>query len=69
MKNIRIFYLKIYNFLVAKFSVYLNKRAFVMIIAYICNRCDSILLHDVEQIPDLVGDPKQRLNTLSGDVL
>ena len=30
MKNIRIFYLKIFLFLVAKFSIYLNKRVFVM---------------------------------------
>ena len=30
MKNIRIFYLKIFIFLVVKFSVYLNRRVFVM---------------------------------------
>ena len=30
MKNIRIFYLKIFLFLVVKFSIYLNKRVFVM---------------------------------------
>ena len=30
MKNIRIFYLKISIFLVVKFSVYLNRRVFVM---------------------------------------
>ena len=30
MKNIRIFYLKIFIFLVVKFSVYLNRHAFVM---------------------------------------
>ena len=31
MKNIRIFYLKNCHFLVVKFSVYLNRRVFVMI--------------------------------------
>ena len=30
MKNIRIFYLKIFIFFVVKFSVYLNRRVFVM---------------------------------------
>ena len=30
MKNIRIFYLKIFNFLVVKFSIYLNRHVFVM---------------------------------------
>ena len=30
MKNIRIFYLKICQFLVVKFSIYLNRRVFVM---------------------------------------
>ena len=30
MKNIRIFYLKIFPFLVVKFSIYLNRRVFVM---------------------------------------
>ena len=31
MKNIRIFYLKIFIFLVVKFSVYLNRHVFIMI--------------------------------------
>ena len=31
MKNIRIFYLKHYHFLVVKFSVHLNRRVFVML--------------------------------------
>ena len=31
MKNIRKFYLKICHFLVVKFSVYLNRRVFVML--------------------------------------
>ena len=31
MKNIRIFYLKNCHFLVVKFSVYLNRRVFVMV--------------------------------------
>ena len=30
LKNIRIFYLKIFIFLVVKFSVYLNRHVFVM---------------------------------------
>ena len=30
MKNIRIFYLKFFNFLVEKFSIYLNRHVFVM---------------------------------------
>ena len=30
MENIRIFYLKIFIFLVAKFSVYLNRHVFIM---------------------------------------
>ena len=32
MKNIKIFYLKIFFVLVVKFSVYLNRRVFVMCI-------------------------------------
>ena len=31
MKNIRFFYLKIFNFLMVKFSIYLNRHVFVMI--------------------------------------
>ena len=31
MKNIRIFYLKIFVFMVVKFSVYLNRHVFVML--------------------------------------
>ena len=31
MKNIRIFYLEFFPFLVVKFSIYLNRRVFVMI--------------------------------------
>ena len=30
LKNVRIFYLKIFIFLVVKFAVYLNRRVFVM---------------------------------------
>ena len=30
MKNIRVFYLKIFSFLKVKFSIYLNRRVFVM---------------------------------------
>ena len=38
MKNIRIFYLKIFNFLGAKFSIYLNRRVYVL-----CSLSDSLL--------------------------
>ena len=31
MKNVRIFYLKIFLFLVVKFSIYLNRRDFEML--------------------------------------
>ena len=37
MKNIRVFYLKNFSFLEVKFSIYLNRRVFVML---------KILLHD-----------------------
>ena len=40
MKNIRIFYLKICHFLVIKFSVYLNRRVFVM-----CSVSISVTVH------------------------
>ena len=32
MNNIRVFYLKIFVFLEVKFSIYLNRRVFVMVI-------------------------------------
>ena len=32
MKNIRVFYLKIFRFLEVKFSIYLNRRVFVMML-------------------------------------
>ena len=32
MKNNRVFHLKIFSFLEVKFSVYLNRRVFVMVI-------------------------------------
>ena len=37
MKNIRIFSLKIFIFLVVKFSVYLNRRVFVMDLCFSLN--------------------------------
>ena len=41
MKNIRIFYLKICHFLVVKFSVYLNRRVFIMKAAgFVANSVD-----------------------------
>ena len=36
MKNIRIFYLKIFNFLVVKFSMYLNRLVYVLHILKCC---------------------------------
>ena len=40
MKNIRVFYLKTFQFLEVKFSVYLNRRVFVMgSFFYHCFRC------------------------------
>ena len=33
MKHIRVFYLKIFSFLEVKFSIYLNRRVFVMFYA------------------------------------
>ena len=35
MKNIRIFYLKIFNFLVVKFSIYLNRHVFIMFFLFL----------------------------------
>ena len=40
MKNIRIFYLKIFLFLVVKFSIYLNRHVFVM---YLNNMIRAVL--------------------------
>ena len=45
MKNIRMFYLKMFRFLVVKFSIYLNRRVFVddvsryasQVAAYLCS--------------------------------
>ena len=36
MQNIRIFYLKILSFLEIKFSIYLNRRVFVMMFCTVC---------------------------------
>ena len=41
MKNIRIFYLKNCHFLVVKFSVYLNRRVFVMMAVLL--RCNIVI--------------------------
>ena len=41
MKNIRVFLSENYQFLEVKFSVYLNRRVFVMI----SNNCKSTLMH------------------------
>ena len=38
MKHIRFFYLKIFRFLVVKFSIYLNRRVFVMFGQLVKNR-------------------------------
>ena len=50
MKNIRIFYLKIFNFLVVKFSIYLNRHVFVM--DWI-NNIFSVVLDNEDNIHDL----------------
>ena len=40
MKNIAVFYLKIFSFLEVKFSIYLNRRVFVMIASIVlCTEC------------------------------
>ena len=43
MKNIRIFYLKIVLFFIVKFSIYLNRRVFVMY-AYQTGRMSRLIL-------------------------
>ena len=49
MKNIRIFHLKIFNFLVKKFSVYLNRRVFVMLLKMADNLANaSRLLNSID---------------------
>ena len=40
MKNIRLFYLKIFIFFVVKFSVYLNRRVFVM--SFVGRTCQKV---------------------------
>ena len=47
MKNIRIFYLKIFPFLVVKFSIYLNRRVFVMTVS-IRNR--TFTIYEMERL-------------------
>ena len=42
MKNIRIFYLEIFPFLVVKFSIYLNRHVFVMYDKF--NGCTYIIV-------------------------
>ena len=43
MKNIRIFYLKIFLFLIVKFSLYLNRRVFVMPVGVISKLCSVVV--------------------------
>ena len=43
MKNIKKNYLKTFNFLVVKFSMYLNRRVFVMYGPFCCNQ--MVVLH------------------------
>ena len=38
MKSTRIFHPKVFNFLVVKFSIYLNRRVFVMLLVILSNR-------------------------------
>ena len=40
MKNIRTFYLKIFIFMVVKFSVYLNRHVFVMV--FVGRTCQNV---------------------------
>ena len=42
MKNIRVFYLNIFQFLEVKFSIYLNRRVFEMLIKLILAICPNI---------------------------
>ena len=46
MKNIRIFYLKIFNFWVVKFSVYLNRHVFEMLSDFLCALLHAKSLHE-----------------------
>ena len=39
MKNIRVFYLKIFSFFGVKFSLYLNRRVFVMLKISLSKQC------------------------------
>ena len=49
MKNIRIFYLNFFLFLVVKFSIYLNRCVFVMYLPYV--GMTDILFNDAEHLP------------------
>ena len=51
MKNIRIFYLKIFLFLVVKFSIYLNSCVFVML--YIRTSEPAIFHNDSDSDEDV----------------
>ena len=46
MKNIRIFHLKIFNFVVVKFSIYLNRRVFVMDFPFLDGEVARAPFHD-----------------------
>ena len=48
MKNIRVFYLKIFSFLGVKFSIYLNRRVFVMLLKAISLGTNAVLIMRVQ---------------------
>ena len=47
MKNIRLFYLKIFSFWKSKFSVYLNRHVFVMGLKYLTLVSSEYILHSI----------------------
>ena len=55
MKNIRVFYLKIFIFLVVKFTVYLNRHVFVIVTSTHCKcrypRNATIMNHSPPEAP------------------
>ena len=59
MKNIRVFYMKIFRFLVVKFSIYLNRRVFVMVCLFL-----SICLHNLLITISEATSPKTKLDSM-----
>ena len=56
MKNIRVFYLKIFLFLVVKFSIYLNRRVFVMSISAELDTQYSLIEQSLERFASAQAD-------------